>query len=290
MTCICSQGTYNGNMAKVDFSGKTVLITGASSGIGKALAHEFAKRGAHCVLSALPAEKVLLDRIGATLHNRYRIKTWSVTADLSAPNGPSILYKRVRDLVGIPYCVVNNANTATYGEFIDMPWESQFAIMMVNLYAPMKLMHLFIPEMVKRRDGILLNMSSVVAFQPTPFQSVFGATKAGIQSLSQGLRAELKDSGVTVCTFNPPFMKTEIMRIEGFPRDMRFISLSGVRSPEWAASKALRSLEKRKALHVPGFISRIIHLVLVRFAPRVLIDAAARYLLQGSKRTVRKKK
>jgi len=271
-------------LKKINFAGKTVLITGASSGIGRALAGEFAKRGAHCLLSALPAEKVMLDRIGASLHNRYNVTTWSVTADLSAPNGPGVLYKKVKDKTGIPFCLVNNANTATYGAFLDTAWEPQFATLMVNYYSPFRLMYYFLPAMVERGEGVILNMSSVTAFQPTPYQSVYGSTKAAIQSLTRGLRAELAGTGVTVCAFNPPYTRTEIKRIDGFPRDMRFISLSGVKTPEWVAGKALRALERGKAQGVPGIISPLIHLLLVRLAPRVLLDAAVKFLMRGGRK------
>ncbi len=145
-------------------------------------------------------------------------------------------------------------------------------------------MYLFLPDMVKGGDGVIFNVSSVAGFQPNPFQVVYGTTKAGLQSLSQGIRAELKGTGVTVCTLNPPYTDTKLLKLEGYPERLRFYSVTGLKSPEWIAKKAIKAFEKRKFMYVPGLWSKFIHLVLIRLSPRRMVDVLSRYLLQGRKR------
>jgi len=137
--------------------------------------------------------------------------------------------------------------------------------------------------MIKQKEGIIYNTSSVSALQPTPFQTVYGATKAGLQSLSQGIRAELKGTGVTVCTLNPPYTATNILKQGGFPENLRWYAISGLKKPEWIAKKAISALEKRKFLYVAGFSAWLVHIVLVRFSPRRLVDWVSGFFLQGKR-------
>ena len=268
-------------MKKVNFKDRKVLITGASTGIGKALSLEFAKRGALLALGSLPEEKELLANHAKELETTYNIKTWLFPMDLLEENAPETLYERVKAEVGDIFALVNNAGTVAYGKFWEVAWEGQLKTFQTNLYVPLRLMYLFLPDMVKRGEGVIFNMSSVSAFQPTPFQSVYGATKIGLQSLSQAVRAELRGSGVTVCTLNPPYIDTKLLKAEGYPPDLRYYLISGKKSPEWLARKAIKKFEKRKFLYLPGLRFVIIHLGLIRFSPRRFVDFVSRYLMQG---------
>ena len=268
-------------MKKIDFRGRKVLITGASSGIGRALSKEFAARGAHLALGSLPDEKNVLKEWAAELESRYGIHTWMFPIDLLEEDGPEQLYREVGEKAGDIYGLVNNAGTVAYGRFWETPWERQKNTLTLNLAVPMQLMHLFLPGMVSRKEGVVLNISSVSALQPTPFQSVYGATKAGLQSLSQGVRAELHASGVLVCTVNPPYIDTRLLKTEGYPSDLRFYTISGKKSPEWLATRTLKALEKGALMYIPGVSANIIHNFLVRISPRSLVDAFSRFFMQG---------
>jgi len=268
-------------MRKLDFIGKKVLITGASIGIGKALAYAFARRGAHLALGALPQEESLLNEVAKDIRQTFHVDTWCFPADLTDPEGPAALYRAVQDQTGGIDVLVNNAGTLIYGKFWEQPPDGLKRIVDVNLNAPAQLMRLFLPDMIARKTGAVLNVSSVSAFQPAPYQTLYGASKAGLQSLSQGVRAELKGTGVTVCTLNPPYVDTAMLRQEGFPKRLRWFSISGLQKPEWLAEKALRALEKQKFLYVPGFRAWLIHIVLVRISPKRMVDWMSRFFLQG---------
>ncbi|MGC9325154.1 MAG: SDR family NAD(P)-dependent oxidoreductase [Desulfomonilia bacterium] len=275
-------------MGKISFEGRTVLITGASFGIGKALSAQFASRGAHLALGSLPEEGQVLQEWAEELSAQYHIRTWTFPIDLLSENGPERLYQDVKETVGDVFALVNNAGTVAYGRFWETSWEHQFKTYQINLTVPMRIMYLFLPDMVKRGEGIIFNTSSVSALQPTPFQSVYGASKAGLQSLSQGIRAELKGTGVTVCTLNPPYIDTRLLTTEGYPPDLRFYTLSGKKSPEWLAKKAIEAFEHGKMLYVPGFSAKLFHLYLIRISPRFLVDAVSRFFLQGWRSSQRK--
>jgi len=266
---------------KIDFSGKKVLITGASTGIGKALAYAFAGRGAHLALGSLPQEESLLNDVAKDIREAFHVGTWCFPIDLAAPEGPESLYQAAKQETGDIDILVNNAGTAVYGKFWEQPTDRLKLMVDLNLNAPAQLMRLFLPDMIARKKGAILNISSVSALQPTPYQTLYGATKAGLQSLSQGVRAELKGTGVTICTLNPPYVDTDILRHGGFPRHLRWFTVSGLKKPEWVAEKALKAFEKQKFLYVPGFRSWLIHILLLRLSPKRMVDWFSPIFLQG---------
>lgn len=268
-------------MGRINFSGKTVLITGASTGIGKALAYEFAGRGSNMALGALPQEQSRLNEVAKKLSETFNINTWCFPVDLAAPDGPEQLFQAVKQETGTIDILVNNAGTALYGKFWEQPRDGLQKMVELNLNAPLQLMHLFLPEMIGRKKGAILNVSSVSALQPTPFQTVYGASKAGLQSLSQGIRTELKGTGVTVCTLNPPYVDTPILNKAGFPKHLRWYAISGLKKPDWIAKKAIKAFEKQKILYVPGLRNWLIHILMVRLSPKRMVDWMSRFFLQG---------
>jgi uncharacterized protein len=277
-------------MTRYDFSGKKVLITGASTGIGRELSSEFARRGAHLALGALPEEAEALEQWASQLKVQFGIPVWTFPINLLDDDGPDALYGKVKAGIGDIFALVNNAGIVSYGKFWEAPAKRQEDTLKLNLFVPMRLMRLFIPDMVNKGEGVVFNLSSVSALQPTPFHSVYGASKAGIQSLSQGVRAELKGTGVRVCTLNPPYVETGLIHSGGFPEVLRFYAISGKKSPRWVAQRAIRAFEKGRMLYIPGFANKIIHNLLLRLSPRALVDEVSRFMLQPPKqRPVRKR-
>lgn len=264
-----------------DVKGRHVLITGAASGIGKALSECFARAGAHLFLGAHPAEEEKIRVWAESLNRRYNIKTWSFPVDLALEQGPETLYEQVR-ATGCPIDVlVNNAGLIAYGAMESIPLERQAHLIKVNALAYFKLMRLVLPEMIERRTGRILNVSSVSAFQPTVHQAVYGATKAFIQSLSEAVDQELKDTGIRVCTLIPSYTNTPLLNSEGFPKQLWWYAFSGLSSPEEVAEKGFEAFRRGKVFYIPGWQNWFVHAVLQRFVPRRLALAISSLVLKA---------
>jgi hypothetical protein len=258
-----------------------VLITGAASGIGKALSECFAKEGAYLFLGAHPSEEDKILAWAESLSQRYNVKTWAFPVDLANEDGPETLFARVK-ATGCPVDVlVNNAGLMAYGAMDHIPLERQAQLIKVNVLAYFKLMRLILPEMVKRRTGRILNVSSVSAFQPTVYQAVYGATKAFIQSLSEAVDQELKGTGIRVCTLIPSYTNTPLLNSEGFPKRLWWYTFSGLSTPEEVAGKGFDAFRRGKVFYIPGRRNWFVHALLQRFVPRRLALTISSWVLKA---------
>ena len=255
-------------MPKYSFKNKFAIVTGASSGIGKEISLCLAKKGAKLFLTSHPGEIENLALWCKELQTRYGEKVFYCVADLSDKNGPQILYESVKEKIDSPDILINNAGILSYGKFHEIPLNDQIKIIDVNARAYMILMHLFMQDMIKKGEGRILNVSSVAAFQPTSFHSVYGATKAFVQNLSEAAQYDAKGTGVKICTLNPPYTNTPMLTDGMFPKKIRWFSLSGLWEPEDIAKKGINALEKGKSVYIPGFRNKLLHTILPRFVPR----------------------
>lgn len=256
-------GTYR-------LTGKYVLITGASSGIGKALSRCFAAEGAHCVLNALPSEADALGEWSAELCGRYGVQTWAIPVDLSEPQGPRRLYEATTTRVPHLDILVNNAGIMVYGLFHEIPVERMDKLMQVNSRAYLWLMRLVLPDMIRRGQGRILNVSSVSAFQPTAHHAVYGASKSFVQNLSEAVRQDLRGTGIVVCTLNPSYTDTPMLHAADFPKKLRWYAVSGLSDPDRIAEKGVQALIKGKPVYIPGLRNRIVHSLVPRLFSRRL--------------------
>ncbi len=176
--------------------------------------------------------------------------------------------------------LVNNAGMMVYGNVHEAPLKSQANLVRVNIGGYLALMHLFIPEMVKRGEGRILNISSVSAFQPSPHHAVYGASKSFIQSLSEAVNQELRGTGVRVTAFCPSYTNTPLLQGNGFPRKVWWYRISGLSDPADIARKGMEALVKGKVVAVPGIMSKFVHLFLNRFMPRKIVDAISFFVLR----------
>src|SRR6266850_2772089 len=191
---------------KKDGSGLTALITGASSGIGEALARRFAHAGYHLVLVARSAGK--LKTLAATLSAAHGIKTWVAATDLSQPDAAKKLaatMKRARRPIDV---LVNNAGVLEHGAFVDMPAGRHQQLIDLNVAGLTAMLAHFVPPMVARGQGRVLNVASIAAFQPVPSLATYAATKAYVLSLTESLSEELKGTGVSVTALCPGITAT----------------------------------------------------------------------------------
>jgi uncharacterized protein len=188
---------------------RTALITGASSGIGEALARRFANGGWRLVLVARSADK--LQALAAALRAAHGIEAWAVPADLAQPDAAAALaaaMKRARRPIDV---LVNNAGVLEHGAFVDMPAARHQELITLNIAALTAMLAHFVPPMVARGRGRILNVASVAAFQPVPTLATYAATKAYVLSLTESLAEELQGSGVTVTALCPGITATNML-------------------------------------------------------------------------------
>lgn len=255
----------------VDLKGKNVVVTGSAMGIGRGLSECFAAQGANLVLADLLSQKECLSRRAAELERAYNIKCWTFFADLTDADGPERLHEEISRVVPHVHVLVNNAGICWFGRFPDMPLDRLATMIQLNCMAYAKLSRLFLPAMIERDEGGILNVSSVSAFQSVPTLGLYAATKAFTQSLTEAVRAELPSkSRVVVSTLNPPFTRTHLIEDAGVPPDYIPMKMSFM-SVEEVASAGVKSFMKGRERFVPGLWNRIFYLGLVKFTPHTLL-------------------
>ncbi|MFC7375794.1 SDR family NAD(P)-dependent oxidoreductase [Brachybacterium sp. GCM10030267] len=228
-------------MTNLDFSSQTTLITGASSGIGRAVARELAARGSDLVLVARRIDR--LDALAHELRNAHDIRVETVPADLSVRRpGPAIRDELARRGVGVT-SLVNNAGFGSDGAFEDEDPERLADEVAVNIAAVVDLCHTFLPDLRAAGHGMLINVTSEAGYQPIPGMATYAATKNFGIALTEALWWELRGSGIRTVAFAPGLTATEFFdRIGGE-------QYSGNRkTPEQVATAMLRAVERP----VPG--------------------------------------
>ena len=260
--------------------GKNVLITGAASGIGKALSECFAREGSNLFLGSHPREEDQLCHWADYLEHQYHIKTKRFSVDLALDSGPELLHEQVVQTSECIDILVNNAGVMLYGSFAELPLDGQIKMISVNVIAYVKLMRLFLPDLMKRKSGRILNVVSASAFQPSAHHAVYGATKAFVQSLSEAVGQEIKSSGIKICTLNPSYTDTPLLRGKGLPKKLWWFFISGLSSPEDIARKGVNALKKGKLIYIPGIQNWFAHAVLTRVMPRRMMGYISYWVLK----------
>ena len=253
---------------------ETVLVTGASSGIGLELARVFAENGSNLVLTARSEEK--LEQLGEQFRKEYGVEVLVLAADLSDPASPTAILDGVRSRAVTVDVVVNNAGFGRIGPFYKQPIQGQLDIVQVNLVALMHLTRLFLPSMVERGRGGILNVASTAAFQPGPRMAVYFATKAYVLSLTEALAEELKGTGVTASCLAPGPTAT------GFESQARMDGVLlfrlGTMTARNVAKAGYKGFRRGKVIVVPRVTNRLA-VFAQRFAPRSLVRKVAKVLL-----------
>ncbi len=179
----------------------TALVTGASGGIGLDLAECHAEKGGNLVLVARTQSK--LEEVKAFFEKKYGVDVLIIAKDLSLPNAAQEVFDETqKNNIQIDY-LINNAGIGDFGKFHENEWIKQKAIIDLNVTASTHLCHLYLQEMVKRKDGKILNVASVAAFQPGPLMSMYFASKAFLLHFSEAIDNEVRDLGITVSTLCP---------------------------------------------------------------------------------------
>jgi hypothetical protein len=196
-----------------DWRGKWALVTGASAGIGEALAEELAQGGTNIVLTARRKDR--LDALARRLAATYKIQTQVFPADLADPAASERIFAFTRDK-GIEIdLLINNAGFGKYREFHSVAKERLLEMVQVNCAAVVHLTHLFVQGMVARRRGDILILASTASFQAVPYISTYAATKAFDLLFAEGLEEELKPYGIRVCALCPGSTESEFHVVAG---------------------------------------------------------------------------
>jgi uncharacterized protein len=228
------------------------LITGASSGIGECFAQALAARKRNLALVARSGDKLLA--LAEELRAKHGVFAVALDADLSVPGAAAALAERIAAEKISVDLLINNAGFGARGEFWKLPLDRLQEMSRLNVGAVVELTHLLLPSMVERRRGAIINVSSTAGFQPVPYTSVYGATKAFVTSFSMSLAEELRPYGIKVVTLCPGGTRTNFF-VAG---DYRKRTLpGGLQPPEEVVDEALRALDRKGGLVVPRFTNKL---------------------------------
>ena len=204
------------------------LITGASSGIGKELARIHAEKGGDLILVARRLEK--LNELRSELEQKNSVQVVAISEDLSVPGAAKELYDQVQQRgIKVDY-LINNAGFGLRGKFHELSWKRQQEMINLNMVVLTELMYLFLPEMVKRNSGRILNTSSTASFMPGPLQAIYYASKAYVTYLGNAVAEELHDTQVTITTLMPGATETEFAATSGMDKTGLFEKTVSARS------------------------------------------------------------
>lgn len=243
---------------------KYVLITGASSGIGLELAHQFAKNGYDLILVA--RRKKLLQTLANELHIKYGSESELIEKDLEEPNAAKeVVAILQRKNISIEI-LVNNAGFGTFGDYNSSDEETNSRMVQLNITSLMSLTRLLIPSMLKRKVGKILNVASMAAFQPGPFMAVYYASKSFVLSFSEALSSELEGTGVTVTALCPGPVPTGFQERARVGKALMMKSIM-TKSAQFVAEEGYKGTMKGKQIVIPGEINNIL-VVMGKFMPR----------------------
>ncbi|GAA0359642.1 SDR family NAD(P)-dependent oxidoreductase [Bacillus horti] len=257
---------------KWNYRKKTALVTGASSGIGEVFAHELAKKGCNLILVARTQER--LEQLARVLEEMYTINAVVIPMDLGRFDAAGRIAQEVSNLGLSVDILINNAGFGTLGRFNDIPQSRLIQEIQLNIGSLTELTHLFIGGMCERKDGVIVSVASMTAFQPTPFMAVYGATKAYILSFTEALWAEYRESGVRIVALCPGETKSSFHAVSGTE------CLNSKRmEPIEVVNAAFDAVEKDRSSRIVGINNNVMAL-LSRFLPRRVIINVTKNIFQ----------
>jgi len=245
---------------------RAALVTGASSGLGEEFARLFAADGIDLVLVARRRDR--LETLAGELRALGKISVHVVNADLASPQEVERVVREVQALPLEIEFLVNNAGLGDVGSFAGSALDKQLVMVDVNVRALVRLTHAFLPGMLARKRGRVLNIGSTAGLQPGPFGAVYYATKAFVNSFTEALAYELKGTGVTATVSLPGATATEFASVAGSGNTRLF--QSGVMSSGQVAGDAYRAMNRGTPFVVHGWMNRMLALS-VRLSPRSVV-------------------
>ncbi|MBT5551139.1 MAG: SDR family oxidoreductase [Nitrospina sp.] len=254
------------------FNGKTVLITGASSGIGEAFAKKLASEKANLIITARSKEK--LYSLAEDLESAHSIRVHVYPMDLSEPGGARNLYEKIKESGLSIDVLINNAGFGKSSKFLDTGAEFYKSMITLNVNSLVELCYLCLPEMLQKNEGGVINVASTAAFLPLPFSTVYSATKWFVMSFSEGLYGEYRNTGVTVMALCPGATATNFFSL-AHPNDD--LSKAKFDTSEYVAEQGIEGFLKGENYVVVG-LRKYLMAQVPRFLPRkTIIQMALNY-------------
>lgn len=253
---------------------KTALITGASSGIGLELAKIFAAQKVNLVLVARSKEK--LQVLANELQSQHGVVVYVLAKDLSDYNTAKEIFDWCNDEnIPVDY-LINNAGFGDFGLFAESQWEKQEQMINLNITTLTYLTHLFLPAMIKKGAGKIMNVASTAAFQPGPTMAVYYATKAYVLHFSEAIANELEGTGVTVTALCPGATESGFQNAADM-HESKLVKGKKLPSSKEVAAFGYKAMMRGKTVAIHGFRNYLLANS-VRFAPRKLVVKIARAL------------
>lgn len=254
---------------------KVALITGASSGIGRAFSQEYARRGIDIV--AVARKEPALRELAEKLQSEHSVEVTVLPGDLADPETPDRLFQTLAEQGKLVTHLVNNAGFGVPGLFCDVDWSRHRACLEVMSAAPVRLCHLFAPAMRKKKSGTIINVSSLSALLPPHAGgTLYYPVKSFLYQFSLALRAEMRPHNVHVTALCPGFTETNFQKAAGG-------TVETVAIPKWLwsnsrdiAKEAIRAVEANRAVCIPGFFNRSIAI-----AFKLMPGSVGRWIVRG---------
>lgn len=259
---------------------QTALITGASSGIGLAFAQVLAREGYNLILVARSEDK--LNSLKQELASQHSIDAVVLVHDLTQTEQVQQLFEQIKQQSLTVDVLINNAGYGDYGEFADSDWEKLQGMILLNVLALTHLSRLFLPNMIQRGQGQILNVASTAAFQPGPMMGVYFATKAYVLSLSEAIAAETQDTGIQVTCLCPGPTQSNFGQVAGMNKIPAMGKLSNDKFPtaHTVAEYGYQCLKKGKVVAVHGTLNKILTFT-PRLMPRKLLRDGIKKIMSG---------
>ncbi|KAJ8110061.1 hypothetical protein OPT61_g6992 [Boeremia exigua] len=244
-------------LADIDFSSSTALVTGGTSGIGRAIAEELVKRGVRKLVLVARNDEKLAEVATAMEGSTPGLSVRTIKVDLSDRDGPAEVQKKIQEGGWTVDLLVNNAGFARKYVFAQN-YETDTSLATVDLMvrAVVDLSLRFLPDMVKRDKGGILNVASTAGYQPVPYTAMYAASKAFVISLSQAIREEYRDSGIRIACVVPGVTQTNLDG-DGHGETRGPIDKIGIDQPADVAKVAVDSLEENAAARIVGWNNKV---------------------------------
>jgi short-subunit dehydrogenase len=244
----------------------TCLITGASSGIGSDIARELARRGHGVTLTARREDRLrsLADELAAT-----GVRAEAIASDVTDPDGRKRLIEAIAERGLEVEVLVNNAGYGSGGPFHELDGDSEVRMVQTNCEAVIAFCAEYVPKMVERGRGAVLNVGSTAGYQPLPRQATYAASKAFVNSFTDALHAELGATGVTATSLRPGPVATEFGESSGMEDEFSSLPSFAIDTSEDVAAAAVEGLERGKRVVAPGIVGHLA--VAGQYTPRSLL-------------------